>query len=718
MHLAVHCQLRHLGLVLLLPAALLVLTACRSVPPTVTPTPTPTPTLVPITPSVQPTPAGPTSVRDERLHTYYDPGHGFVVTYPRVWKEAEPRPGETAVFDGPGGSPRLSVQVVPEDADLSLEERMDSAVERLREAWAGLEVVGRERAALDDGAPSLQAGLRYTRSGRTWEARAMVVDGGAQTYVVVAAAPEAAFDAAAPQLQRALTSFQLFEPTPEGVPADRALFMAGLDPLTLDPAMSRETRSHGYVAQLFSGLVSIDEDLRIRPELAEGWSVKDGTVFTFTLREGILFHDGTPITADDFKYSIERASDPALGSPTVKAYLGDILGVVDKLEGRATRVRGVEVLGPRSLRITIDAPKAYFLAKLTYPTAAVVNRASVEGGGEEWWRSPNGSGPFMLREWREGELLVLERHQEHLPRPSKLEFAVFRILQGVPMRTYEAGTIDVAPVFGPDVDRALDPENQFLDELTIFPLLHVAYLGFNVRKPPFDDPQVRQAFAMTVDRQRLADVVFFERVDPATGILPPGMPAYSPDLAGIPFDPQGARRLLQESSYGSPEALPPIVFSALGLGTLSNDLAFLLEGWRQHLGVEVQVRQLTSQAYYYRLSEELDNLYDTGWVADYPDPENFLDLLFHSVASLENNPGRYSNGQVDRLLVEARAEENVERRMGLYREAEQLLVDDTAAIPLYHDREYMLIRPYVQGYVYSPLGIPVLRSVELLPRGD
>ena len=511
------------------------------------------------------------------------------------------------------------------------------------------------------------------------------------------------------------TATETFELSPEGVPAERTLFLAGGDPITLDPAVSKESRSHAYVSQLFSGLVRIDEDLRIQPDLAEAWTVKDETIYTFTLREGVRFHDGKPITAEDFRYSIERATDPALGSPTTRTYLGDIVGVSDKLEGRAAEVSGVEVLDSRTVRITIDGPKAYFLAKLTYPTAAVVDRANVAAGGLDWWRVPNGSGPFRLGAWEEGEYLVLVRHGGYLPSPSKLEFAVFRILSGVPTRMYEAGTVDVASVSRADVARVQDPANGLFDQLTIFPNLSVSYVGFNAGAPPFSDPQVRRAFAMAIDRQRMVKVVYHDAVEQATGILPPGMPACDPDLAGIPFDPEEAKRLIEGSTYGSPEALPPVVFTTAGLGGLSSSVAFLLDSWRQNLGVEVQVHQLTPDTYFYRLSEEVDHLFNYGWNADYPDPENFLDVLFHS-AHPENNPGGYSNPNVDTLLVEARTEREVTRRMQLYQQVEQLLMDDTAAVPIYHDRDYVLIKPYVKGFVISGVSIPVLTNVELLPR--
>jgi oligopeptide transport system substrate-binding protein len=650
---------------------------------------------------------------DTGLFTYFSGSQGFLIAYPKDWTETEfPLPGPVVAITGPRGAPRVSVFVGFEQDDSPLRDRQEIMVGEYRQALPGSQVVREEQVTLEGDLAAIQTDLQYTQQALQYVTRLQMVTRGTQSYLVVATAPIASFQRYEESIQQTLLSFALFVPSPEGVPPERALFLAGADPITLDPAMSREIGSHLYVTQLFSGLVRTDQNLRVQPELAETWSVENSTVYTFTLRAGIIFQDGREITAEDFKYSIERAADPALRSPTARTYLGDIVGVLDKLDGQALEVSGVEVLDLRTLRITIDGPKAYFLSKLTYPTAAVVDRATVESAGLDWWRQPNGSGPFKLSHWDEGEVLVLERHQGYLPVPSKLEFAVFRILSGIPIRMYEEGTVDVAQVFGADVDRALDPDNQFLEELTIFPQFMVAYLGFNTLEPPFDDPLVRRAFAMSIDRQRMMEVVYQNTVELAVGILPPGMPGYNPDLTGILFDPGEARRLVQQSSYGSVEALPPVVFTTAGLGTLSNGVAYLLENWRVNLGVEVEVNQLPFDTYSYQLAEQLDNLYDTGWVADYPDPQNFLDILFHS-GSMDNNPGGYANQEVDRLLEEARTEPSVDLRLELYQQVEQLILDDAAAVSLYHARDYMLIQPYVNGYVISPLGTPVLADVEM-----
>ncbi len=184
-----------------------------------------------------------------------------------------------------------------------------------------------------------------------------------------------------------------------------------IGPITLDPAISADTTSHSYVMQIFSGLVRLDHELNIVPDIAESWEKSpDGKTYIFYLRQGVKFHSGREVEAADFKYSWERACDPDTGSGTAATYLGDIIGAKDMLAGRAEEISGVEVIGDYTLQVTIDAPKAYFLSKLAYPTAFVVDRANVESG-EDWWREPDGTGPFKLKEWKGGQWLILERSQ-------------------------------------------------------------------------------------------------------------------------------------------------------------------------------------------------------------------------------------------------------------------------------------------------------------------
>jgi oligopeptide transport system substrate-binding protein len=492
------------------------------------------------------------------------------------------------------------------------------------------------------------------------------------------------------------------------------LNLYGTDPYTLDPAVASEMTSHVYLMQLFSGLLRLGDDLEPAPDIAESWDISNnGQTYTFYLRQDAKFQGGRPVTAADFKYSWERACAPQTGSLTAATYLGDIVGVADVLAGKATEISGVRVVDDYTLKVTIDAPKSYFLAKLTYPTAFVVDWFNV-GGGEEWWRSPNGTGPFKLAQWQQGQQLVLERNDLYYGEVAKVNQVVFKLWSGIPINLYETGDIDVASVGASYIEKVTDEAGPFYQDLSIVPELSFYYIGFNTTKPPFDDADIRRAFTMAIDKEKITSLVYKDTIEPAYGILPPGMPGYNQDLVGIGYDVAGARELIAQSSYGDVANLPPITVTTLGWGgAISRELESVVYQWQQNLGVEVKVRQLEPEQFLYHLSGEADEMFYSGWIADYPHPQDFLDILFHSGS--ENNYGGYSNPEVDTLLDEAGVEQDRDLSLELYQQAEQLLVDDAACIPLGFGKNYILVKPYVEGYKLNPLGFAMLNEVSVEP---
>ncbi len=490
------------------------------------------------------------------------------------------------------------------------------------------------------------------------------------------------------------------------------LNLYNIDPLTLDPAVSGEMTSHEYIAQLFSGLVRLDDDLKPVPDIARSWELSDdGRTYTFYLRDDVMFHSGAEVRAGDVKYSWERASDPATGSHTAATYLGDIIGVEEVLAGKTKEISGVRVIDDYILEVTIDAPKSYFLSKLTYSTAFVVDRANVQSG-EDWWYRPNGTGPFKLSEWEENDRLVLERNELYYGEMAKVNSVTFKLWGGVPMNMFETGEIDVASIYRYYIDKVTDKAGPFYRDLVIAPELSFRYIGFNLTKPPFDDVNIRRAFSQAIDKDKLVSLAFRDMVQRADGILPPGMPAFNEDLSGWDYDVNEAKELIQSSSYGGVFNLPPITITTSGWGGLiSPELEALVHQWQQNLGVDVKVRQLEPQRFLYHLKQEKDGMYYMGWIADYPHPQNFLDILFHS--DVENNYGEYSNSEVDSLLEMAGVEPDYDRSLSLYQQAEQLLVDDAACLPLWFGQSYILVKPYVKGYNLSPQGFAMLNGVSI-----
>ena len=488
------------------------------------------------------------------------------------------------------------------------------------------------------------------------------------------------------------------------------------DPTSLDPHQIGDVTSSVVVGEIFGGLVTLSLDYEPVLDLAESCSVSDdGTVYTFVLRENAKFHDGNPVTANDVKWSIERAADPATQSVNARNYLGDIVGVNEKLEGSATEVRGVRVVDDRTVEITIDAPKAYFLAKLSYPTAFVLDRNQVTGDGS-WLEQPNGTGPFRLGTYDVGELIVLERNELYHLGPPHIESVHMILSGGSAMIMYENNEIHLTGVGLDDLPRLLNPEDELHDELKRSPQdFDVFYLGMNVNMPPFDDINVRRALNYAVDLQTIADVVLDGRVSPARGVIPPGFPSYTPNLRSYDFNPDLARELMESSSYADAwksDSLPRITLSLSGSfgAAIPSYLEVIIEQWNQELGIQVDIQQTEWATYLEDVKDAKYQLFSIGWIADYPDPENFLDILFHSESA--NNNTRYSNPEVDRLLEEARTERDKTRRFQIYNQAEQIVLDEAPWVWTWFSGEgYALIKPEVSDYYLLQMSIPKYRYI-------
>ncbi len=492
----------------------------------------------------------------------------------------------------------------------------------------------------------------------------------------------------------------------------QVLNLYGHRPYTLDPALAGDAASNVYIMQLYSGLVRLGDDLKPVPDIAQDWEVSaDGCTYTFYLRRDVTFHSGAKVTAEDFSYSWRRALSPDAGSQTAATYLGDIVGAKEVLAGEAEEISGVRVIGDYTLEVTIDEPKSYFLSKLAYVTAFVVDRDSVEAAAD-WWRQPNGTGPFTLEEWSESNFIVLAKNELYYGEQAKVDFVVFLLLAGRPMDLYERGIIDISSVDTSYIERVRDESGAFFDDLVVLPELSFYFIGFNSSKPPFDDVNIRRAFSMALDKDKLVSLVYKDTALPAAGILPPGMPGYNENLAGLGYDVAMARQLIAESSYGDVANLPPITITTLGWGGLiPRELEAVVYEWRVNLGVEVTVRQLEPERYLYSLNQEKDEMFYSGWLADYAHPQNFLEVLFHS--GVDNNWGDFHNAQIDFVLEVAGVTADSEISLRLYQQAEQMLVDDAACWPFWFGQSYVLVKPYIKGYTQSALGYPLLNKVSI-----
>ncbi|UCC50276.1 MAG: peptide ABC transporter substrate-binding protein [Anaerolineaceae bacterium] len=497
----------------------------------------------------------------------------------------------------------------------------------------------------------------------------------------------------------------------EGVDRQDAVVLKGGQPRTLDPAAIL-SGPDGPLGHIFSGLVTLDPNLQVQPDLAAGWEVsEDGLVYTFYLRENATFHNGTLVTARDIIYSWERAADPDTNSETALTYLGDIEGVAEKIAGQAEHISGIRAIDDHTLEVRLKAPVITFLAKLAYPVTFVVDGPNINQ--EDWQHMPNGTGPFKLQTWRDDDLLILARNEEYYLEPAQVAHVVYDLGPGLPLAMYETGEIDLVGIGTDTLARVQDPNNPLSEELRTEVSMCTSTIGLNNRLPPFDDVRVRKAFNYALDKERLIETFSGGNGLVADGPLPPGMPGYGGlDGESYPYDLEEARQLLAEAGYADPTELGPLTFTTQGYGDIGPYITAVITLWQEALGVTVEPVMLEPFAYYDELyAGNTGHFYSSGWCADYPDPQNFLDILYHSEST--QNLGGFADPQIDALLEEARTESDVNKRLGMYQEAERRIVQQAPVVFTSHGISAVLVSSDLQGYELTPIGVPQWHRVNV-----
>jgi len=474
----------------------------------------------------------------------------------------------------------------------------------------------------------------------------------------------------------------------------------GTDPPTLDPAQASDTTSSTVIRQIFDALLELDERLEVRGALAERWTVSaDQRVYTFHLRAGVRFQNGRGLGATDVKYSFERA---ARGKrPWV---FEKIAGARDFIRGRSPEIAGIRIGGERSVEITLERPFAPFLYLMAYDAASVVPREEVARRGATFASHPVGTGAFRLAEWRHDDELVLERFPEHFRGAPLLNRIVFRIIPTEITRfnEYRTGNLDVTDI-PTGYCRRVQRDPRTGPDVAIWPTLGTSAVRFNVERPPFDDRRIRLAIAHAVDPRVAVRGLLEDCVSPPRGILPPAMPGFDERVRPLAFDPARARQLLASAGFPGGQGLPRVAYY-YNTTELNQRIAELIQAELREIGIRLELRRLDWAAHIKLVDEGTAGFFRQGWIADYPDPENFLTVLFHSRnVGAAGNTSRYRNPAVDRLLDEADAMPPGAARFARYREAEQRILDDAVWVSLYHYSSRTLIKPYVRGLERSPL---------------
>lgn len=487
-------------------------------------------------------------------------------------------------------------------------------------------------------------------------------------------------------------------------------------PPDLDPILVSDTTSDGVSSKIFNTLLDYDPDLKLEPCLALSMPTisSDGIRYDFTLREGVRFSNGRAVTAADFKYSLQRlASVRSKRSNLVEP----IVGATEAIESArkdssigSPEISGIEVMGDRQLRITLKQAHSPFIYNLAMVNTAVVPREVVEQYGDGFSRQPVGTGPFILKKWKEGTSLSLEANADYFEGAPKLAGIHYRVIPEplAQLEEYKAGNFDVLAV-----TQGIYPEwiqSKRADEVKSWPSLAVQYYGFNLKKEgsPYagnsdSARKLREAVNLSVDRKFLGDVLLEGRFYPANGILPPGILGHDANRPAYAHNPERAGVLLAEAGYPGGEGLPQVELWFNSQGDNSK-IAQAVQQDLKNVGIPIHLKMLDWGAFIDATDSGEPPFFRLGWVADYPDPENFLTFLFHSKNQGPNgNVSFYEDELVDALLDQSNLMTDMDQRIRVLQQAEKKILADTPWLVLLFGRETILLKPYVKNF--NPTGM-------------
>ncbi len=477
------------------------------------------------------------------------------------------------------------------------------------------------------------------------------------------------------------------------------------EPTTLDPAKFNGIYAMTVANNLFDGLVAFDSNLNPVPALAKVWKIsRDHKVYTFRLRQGVKFHNGREVTAQDFVFSLTRLLDPQIDSPAASLFF-KIRGGEAFHKGKAKHVAGLKTKGPYTLIIELESPFAPFLSILAMANAKVVPQEAV---GPDFDHRPVGTGPFKLKTWQSGEVIRLAANTDYFGGRPYLDELVFRIYKNVNwpevFTDFENGGLEQSLIPGGDtltVKRSQD--NPEKTNVISKPGLNVVYVGLNMKLEAFQDRRVRQAIYYAVDRNKIVAQSTRWRSVEAKGILPPGIAGFDPHFKGYPYDPEKARRLLAVAGYPQGRGIPTIEFWTVAK---TDRVRAQMEAYKQYLsaiGIRVQLKVADNwKEFVARINQKKADMFYAAWYADFPDPDNFLYTLFHS-KSKTNRMG-YHNPEVDRMLEEARAEVDYLKRVQQYREIQLRVMADAPLISQHYNSFNYVFQPWVKGIELNHLG--------------
>lgn len=512
-----------------------------------------------------------------------------------------------------------------------------------------------------------------------------------------------------------------FDAAPSSVNPTRTFRMnLGTEPPDLDPAKTDDLTSFSVLLPLLKGLTQFDADMRPVPAIAESWAVSpDGLRYVFHLRKDARWSDGRPVTTDDFLFAWQRALTPATGAPYV-FFLYELKNGKAFYEGKIkdfSRV-GVHASDARTLIVDLERPTPFFLDLAAAPVMLPLRRDLVTKYGDQFTEARHmlSDGAYRMTQWTHEEKIVLtpnpyfyEKSPDRRPQVKAIEMYMINDAN-TSVVMYENGGLDFIetttsiPSF--DVRRLRKSPDCHTN------ILHrISYFGFNVNKPPFDNPKVRQAFAYALDRSYYPRLMQSGQ-KPMTSWITPGLVGYNPKR-GLAYNPQKAKQLLAEAGYPEGKGFPTVRLSFQTLYDIQKEAEIAQYLWKKNLNVNVRLDNMEWKVLLSKLDEDPPQIFRLGWFVDYPDADSFMNVF---LSGSGNNHTQWKSRRYDNLVQKAVITLNPAERQKLYDEAQHLLLEKaTAIIPVYASEKTYLVKPHVQGLTINSLNLPDFDRLKISP---
>jgi len=489
------------------------------------------------------------------------------------------------------------------------------------------------------------------------------------------------------------------------------------DPESLDPHKTSTVYEAHILRDLFEGLVMQDKDANLIPGAAESWTISDdGKVYTFKLRQGATWSDGSPVTAEDFVYSFRRVVDPATGAE----YASMVYPVLNAEEANTGKGKvediGVKAIDAGTFEVTLKSPTPYFLEMLTHQATYPVNKAAIDKLGADWIKPGNlvSNGAYTLAEFVPNDHIKLTKNPKfHDAANVKIDVVNYYPTEdrSTAIKRFEAGELDTNDDI--PTEQLADLKAKFGDQLRIGPYLGTYYYAFKTDKAPWDNVELRNAISMAIDRDFLAEKVWQNSMIPGYSMVPPGIEGYESALAKYADMSQidredEAKKILEKLGYTADKPLK----MEIRYNTSENhkNTAVAIQEQLKPLGVEVTLLNTDTKTHYGHLEQKGDfDVARAGWIADYKDPETFLGI---SRKASGNNYANYDSAKYEELMNEAAAAGGKpEERLKLLSEAERVLVDDVGNMPLLYYSYKNLVSPKIKGFDENVMDIHPTRFI-------